>query len=179
MQVDPVTVVAYSSDSLDGSVAPPPLASGRLADIRALLERLHEERFGVFYQLFELGEPVNDDELRQDPSSLVDSGICVGSADRLQSKFMIKKIYDSFILTDFPHYRGEDRVLYLASDESVYVAHALPDCSGHSMLDVGTGSGVLSIVACQRGSLLLFASTAGAATISFNNNFGPVAVPKG
>ena len=142
----------YPKNALNGAIATPPVAIEQMDRLRGFLERLHYDAQPLFHSLFELGDPAPAAELGDDLKLLLDSGICVENTGLVQSKFMIKKVYDAFILTDFPHYRGEDRVLYLAEDESVYVAHAMPDCTGRTVLDIGTGSGVIAITACQHGA---------------------------
>lgn len=145
-------VYLYPSQNLDSGEAPPPEINEHMGSLIDLFEHLHSDRYDFFYKLFKLGEPVDSSEVVENSDHLLKSGLCIKEKNTLQSKYMIEKICDAFIITDFPHYKGEDRVLYLADDESGYFAKAIPDCRNYSVLDIGTGSGVLSIVACKRGA---------------------------
>jgi len=145
-------VLIYSNESLDEHVAPPLSMPGNIALLNAAFNRLYTERYDLFYRLFIVGEAIEYKEPDIDFNVYLGNGICLQKDALVQSKYMVDKICGVFILTDFPHYRGEDRVLYLADDETGYVANALPDCTDYSVLDIGTGSGVLSIIACIRGA---------------------------
>ncbi len=116
------------------------------------LHVLHEKQYTIFHRMFIEEGYISISDIAVDADILIKSNICQKKGKMLKANFRISKIHTMYILADFPTYRGEDRVWYLLEDESILFSRNIPNCLGKSVLDIGSGSGVLGITASINGA---------------------------
>lgn len=143
----------------DVSLPPLPNAlSSDLPKIRKELKNLYLESRTRFEDFFRLEYPLPLRFERCFAASL-DSGIIRRNGDSLRSAFRIWPLQIRgdvyFVLTDLYTQRNFHRVFPIYPDESDVLARHIRICRGQRVLDLGTGSGIYSIVAAARGGNVL------------------------
>jgi SAM-dependent methyltransferase len=116
-------------------------------DLKPYLQKLHREYTDKYCALFIKAKPVAVRELPAGWEALVDSHLCSRQDALLIPLVLVSKVFDLFVATDLPHYKGSDRVLYLADQDSFLLARHMPNLTGKHHLDIGSGSGVLGLSA--------------------------------
>lgn len=121
---------------------------------KATLEGLFAKSVSVFQALFVEERAIPEGDVPVDISALLRANLCFQEAPGVvRANFRVSKVFELFIATDFPSYEGSDRVWYLLEDESLLFARRIPDCAGKHVLDIGSGSGVLALMAARNGAL--------------------------
>lgn len=140
------------------------ITKGMALELHNSFKLLHNSDRGTFYNLFNDIKPL---EYKESLKLFLDSNICYLNEDGyLISNFRITNIYDLFIISDTQNYIGNDRVWYPLDDESILFAKNLGNCKDKSILDVGCGSGVLSIMASKKGARKVIALDLSARALS-------------
>ena len=130
----------------------------QIKGLRSYLRELHSEHTEKYCALFIKAKPVAIRELPAGWESLVESRLCDRQDDMLLPAVLVTKVFDLFVATDLPHYKGSDRVLYLADQDSLLLARHMPNLTGKRHLDIGSGSGVLGLSASAHGARHVTAS---------------------
>jgi len=117
--------------------------------LKNVLLSIYDQSRSLYQQLLIEQKPIAPEEINTDTHILIEANICRLHLGKLISNFRIYKVYELFVLTDSPDYNGSDRVWYLLEDESLLFAANIPDCTGKKVLDIGSGSGVLAIMAAR------------------------------
>ena len=140
----------------------------QIKGLRSYLRELHSEHTEKYCALFIKAKPVAIRELPAGWESLVESRLCDRQDDMLLPAVLVTKVFDLFVATDLPHYKGSDRVLYLADQDSLLLARHMPNLTGKRHLDIGSGSGVLGLSASAHGARHVTAIDISARAIAFS-----------
>jgi release factor glutamine methyltransferase len=111
----------------------------------------------VYQQLFE-GSPVLRCCLTGDLAPLHELGVIEVIDSVIMASKAVYPVNGLFIVCDFPTNRDFNRVFPVFSDESELLARWITVRPGDIVLDVGTGSGIVALMAAQKGASKVFAS---------------------
>jgi SAM-dependent methyltransferase len=123
-----------------------------MASLKKLLFDLFFDHQDLFQALFVMEKEIDLALFPLEIQPFLSANILQKINQKIKSNFRISKVNNVFIVTDFPTYFGSDRVWYLLEDESLFFAKNIPDCTDKKALDIGTGSGVLAIMASLQGA---------------------------
>lgn len=117
-----------------------------------VLSRLHRERNDLFAGLFALSRSYRRDEFEFEIAALERAGLCNVEAGLVRARCRVTQHQKLYVVSDTPDYFGNDRVWYPLADESLLLASLIPNCAGQRVLDIGCGSGILSLAAAANGA---------------------------
>lgn len=116
-----------------------------------------ERHVGAYRELFELGLTLSSG-LSGDPGSLLELGFVESVDDVLIAPRCVYPYDGLFVLCDRPNDPALDRVFSVFQDESLLLAEWVDVERGDTVLDIGTGSGIVALLAAKRGATKVFAS---------------------
>lgn len=100
-------------------------------------------------QLFWEGKTISSGKI---PAAIRTSGLVESTGAGMNSRVQLYEDQNLLLATDRPEYQGMDRVFPIFSDENVILARLIASRPWHSVLDLGSGCGVLAIVAAKNGA---------------------------
>jgi SAM-dependent methyltransferase len=133
--------------------------------IRKYLDNMRSKYPALFDRIFLRGEAIPDSIFmeNEDISVLFDELMndkiieMIGRNHHIRSKYLIYPMRDCYIITDFHHLSELNRVFPIFH-ENVFLASKLKVPSKGKVLDIGFGSGILSIISVIRGASEVYAT---------------------
>lgn len=126
------------------------LLDGQIKKLQCGLSQLYKYNSKCFKKIFIEGNMVKQKFSRVD--EFMNMGIVERINSYYHSRFMICSHKGIFVVTDPPSLRHWDRVFPLFADESLLFADQVNVKEGDTVMDLGTGSGILALSCAKKAS---------------------------
>lgn len=138
----------------------------KASDIRQLLEHLFFKYGNIYEELFLKGRSIDEETLNREKkiSGLLNALFKFNILEKndrhptkIKSKYLIYKLFNCIIITDFHNDSRLDRVFPIYH-ENIYFSSKLKIPAYGKVLDLGFGSGIYSIISAMNGAEMVYAT---------------------